>query len=64
MWLSLAGGFMGMVIRISQLFLMRYQGFTLTKSMVKKLYSKRAKTDYDDRLEELENDNCLTDPQR
>jgi hypothetical protein len=44
MWMAGAGGFMGMVIRVSQFALLKYQAFALTKSMVKKLYSKRTKT--------------------
>ena len=43
---------------------MRYKAFTLTKSMVKKLYSKRANTGYNDVIDDLDRDNTLTDAQR
>lgn len=40
-WVTIAGGFMSFVIRVSQLILGRYQKFTIEKSMIKRLYSKR-----------------------
>lgn len=64
MWLSIAGGFMGIIIRFSQLALNRYQNFTIDKSLIKKLYTKRQKPSKKDLANEEYSDANLTAEQR
>ena len=64
MWLSIAGGFMGIIIRFSQLALNRYQNFTIDKSLIKKLYTKRQKPSQEELANEELSDTNLTPEQR
>jgi len=64
MWLSIAGGFMGIIIRFSGMALNRYQNFTIDKSLIKKLYTKRRKPSKDDLANEERSDFNLTPEQR
>ena len=40
-FIAIMGGFTAAIIRVTNLFLGNYQGFVLTKSMVKKLYTRK-----------------------
>jgi hypothetical protein len=40
-FIAIMGGFTAAIIRVTNLFLNNYQGFVLTKSMVKKLYTRK-----------------------
>jgi len=42
MWAAICGGFFNFVTRVAYLLLGSYQGFTLDKSMIKKLYFTQA----------------------
>jgi hypothetical protein len=40
---ALIGGYLGMMTRMSNFFLRNYQNFTIDKSMIKKLFSRKKK---------------------
>jgi hypothetical protein len=62
-YVSIAGGFSAFVIRVSGMFIKRYQSFVLEKSMIKKLYTKRTKRkDGDVDIDQLQTP--LTEPQQ
>lgn len=65
MFFSIVGGFSAFIIRVSGLFLAKYQSFVLTKSMIKKLYTKRkhSQNDQEEAMKDITDQN-LTDQQK